>query len=69
MQIPWRSFWNGTDGPDGPIARAWNVQAWPTVYMIDHRGLIRHKNLHGSNLDGPLEKLIKEAETAANTTH
>src|SRR5436309_2133389 len=22
----WRSFWNGPDGPAGPIARAWNVR-------------------------------------------
>ncbi len=63
--IPWRSFWNGKEGPGGPIALGWNVRGWPTVYVIDHNGVIRHKYLHGKRLDEPLEKLVAEAETAA----
>ena len=61
-QIPWRSFWNGEDGPGGPIAVAWNVRGWPTTYLIDHEGIIRHKELHGEYIDGPLEKMIIAAE-------
>src|SRR5262249_39527415 len=34
-RINWRSFWNGKDGPGGPIATAWNVRGWPTVYVLD----------------------------------
>jgi thiol-disulfide isomerase/thioredoxin len=37
----WRSFWNGTNGPAGPISRAWNVRGWPTVYILDGKGVIR----------------------------
>ncbi len=66
-KIPWRSFWNGTEGPGGPIAVAWNVRGWPTVYVIDHKGVIRHKYLHGKKLDDPLEKLVVEAEAAAKS--
>lgn len=62
FQIPWRSFWNGKDGPGGPIAVAWNVRGWPTTYLIDHEGIIRHKELHGEYIDGPLEKMIVAAE-------
>ena len=62
FQIPWRSFWNGKDGPGGPIAVAWNVRGWPTTYLIDHEGIIRHKELHGNYIDGPLEKMIVAAE-------
>jgi thiol-disulfide isomerase/thioredoxin len=61
-KIPWRSFWNGPEGPLGPIAAAWNVRSWPTVYVIDHRGVIRHNDLEGEDLDKPLAKLIGEAE-------
>jgi thiol-disulfide isomerase/thioredoxin len=61
-QIPWRSFWNGPEGPPGAIAAAWNVRSWPTVYVIDHRGVIRHTTLEGEELDEPLEKLVVEAE-------
>ena len=60
--IPWRSFWNGKDGPAGPIATDWNVRGWPTVYIIDHKGIIRFKHLRREGLDEPLEQLIAEAE-------
>jgi thiol-disulfide isomerase/thioredoxin len=66
-KIPWCSFWNGREGPGGPIATTWNVRGWPTVYVIDHKGTIRHKYLHGKRLDKPLEKLVAEAEVAAKT--
>jgi hypothetical protein len=59
--IPWRSFWNGRKGP---ISTAWNVRGWPTIYVIDHKGTIRHKYLHGKRLDEPLEKFVSEAEAA-----
>jgi peroxiredoxin len=62
-KIPWRSFWNGGEGPGGLIATTWNVRGWPTVYVLDHKGTIRHRYLHGKRLDEPLEKFVTEAET------
>jgi hypothetical protein len=41
-QITWRSWWDGGD-TNGPIANQFNVHGWPTLYVIDHRGIIRHK--------------------------
>ena len=61
-QISWRTFWDGKEGPGGPIAKAWNVHFWPTVYVLDQQGIIRQKNLRGKRLDGPLEKLVKAVE-------
>lgn len=61
--IPWRSFWNGVGGPDGPISTHWGVQAWPTIYVIDDQGVIRHNDLRGTGLDLPLERLIRNAES------
>jgi len=61
--IPWQSFWNGDKGANGPIANSWNVRGWPTVYVIDQTGTIRHKHLRCEELDEPLELLIREAET------
>jgi thiol-disulfide isomerase/thioredoxin len=58
--ITWRSFWCGEQGPLGPIPRSWNVMAWPTVYIIDHTGVIRGKSLH----DALIEKFVAEAESA-----
>lgn len=39
--LNYRSAVGGTTS--GPIATAWNVHAWPTVYVIDPSGVIRKK--------------------------
>lgn len=62
QKLAWRSFWNGPNGTSGPISAAWNVHAWPTLYLIDHKGTIRYKNLRNDDLDRALEVLVKEAE-------
>lgn len=64
-KITWRSFWNGPQGTRGPISTTWNVRGWPTLYVIDHKGVIRHKWLGSPGdkvLDDAIEKLVKEAE-------
>jgi hypothetical protein len=64
-QITWRSFWNGPQGTGGPISEEWGVTGWPTLYLIDHKGVIRHKFLGSPGdkvLDEAIEKLVEEAE-------
>jgi len=63
-QITWRSFWNGPKGTGGPISSDWNVSGWPTLYLIDHEGKIRHKHL-GSPGDEVLDKEIDALVDAA----
>jgi hypothetical protein len=63
--ITWRSFWNGEKGTRGPISTAWNVQGWPTLYIIDQKGVIRHKHLGSPGdavLDKEIDKLVEAAE-------
>jgi thiol-disulfide isomerase/thioredoxin len=64
--IPWRSAWDGERDAAGPITRAWAVIGWPTVFVIDHNGIIRHDRLRGKRLDKPLEELVSQAEKAGN---
>ena len=59
--ITWRSFWNGPKGSRGPISRAWNVQGWPTVVVIDHKGIIRHRSHGGKAMDRAIEVCVAEA--------
>ena len=40
-QMTWRSWWDG-GSTDGPIQTAYNVSHWPTIYVLDHEGKIRH---------------------------
>ena len=54
-RVTWRSFWNGPKGPRGPISTAWNVRGWPTVYVIDHKGVIRYANPRGKDLDNAVD--------------
>ena len=38
-----RSWYDGGEVNGGRIAHRWNVRALPTTYIIDPRGIIRHK--------------------------
>ena len=60
-QITWRSFWNG-GGTGGPISRAWNVRSWPTIYVIDPKGVIRFKDVREKQLDEAVDQLLGEME-------
>jgi len=57
--ITWRSFWNG-GSTQGPISSAWNVRGWPTIYVLDHKGVIRYKNVRGEGMDEAVDKLLAE---------
>jgi hypothetical protein len=64
--ITWRSFWNG--GGNGPISTAWHIRGWPTLYILDPNGTIRHKHLDSPGdavLDKEIEKLVQEAQKEA----
>ena len=66
QQITWRSFWSGEKGTGGPIPAKWNVSSWPTLYFIDHKGVIRKKNLRDEKeMDKFLDALVEEAEKDA----
>jgi hypothetical protein len=67
-KMTWRSWWDGGN-TEGPIASKWNIRGWPTMYLLDHHGVIRHKWLGSPGdkvLDGAIEKLVNEAEKEAS---
>ena len=54
---------NVPDGDtDGPISTAWNIEGWPTIYLIDAKGVIRHRDLRGEELERAVDALLKEIE-------
>ena len=66
--MTWRSWWDGGN-TGGPIASKWNVSGWPTLYLIDHQGVIRQKWVGSPGdevMDREVDKLVKEA--AAGST-
>jgi hypothetical protein len=59
-KLNWRSF-----ADRRIISAKWSARGTPTYYIIDHKGVIRHKwiGYPGANaIDPALEKLIIEAE-------
>ena len=62
-KFTWPTFWNGSAGSAGGIAKDWNVHGIPTVYVIDHAGVIRSK-ARGPEFDSLIEELVKKAEAA-----
>jgi len=66
-KLNWRSF--ADHGGDarfgGPISNKWNLQGTPTLFVLDHKGVIRYRWLGSpgeKKIDEALEKLLKEAE-------
>jgi hypothetical protein len=60
--ITWRSWWDG-GSVRGPIAARWNVSAWPAIYILDGKGVIRDKYVIGAEaMDRAVDKLLKELE-------
>jgi hypothetical protein len=59
-EITWRSWWNGPKGTRGPLSSGWNVHSWPTIYLLDAKGVIRYKNIRGEKLDEAVVALLKE---------
>jgi hypothetical protein len=65
-KITWRSFFDGGK-TGGPIASKYNVRGWPTLYVIDHKGMIRNKFVGspgGKVLDDAIESILKEIDGA-----
>jgi len=60
-KITWRSWWDG-GGTKGPVASKWQVHGWPTIYIIDAKGIIRVKDDRGEIADKPA--LLERAVTA-----
>src|SRR4051812_3110724 len=59
--LTWRSFWNG-GGTSGPISSAWGIRGWPSIFVIDHKGIIRYRDVRGHDMDHAVDELLKELE-------
>jgi len=63
-RVTWRSF-KSKQGSDKNIAHEWVITSWPTLFLIDHNGIIR-KKWEGSpdpkDLDQEIDKLVSVVE-------
>jgi peroxiredoxin len=57
-ELNWPSF---QDTREGPISKAYNVSSWPTIFVLDRKGVIRYRGLyHRSDIAAAAEKLLQE---------
>ena len=59
-KITWRQHVMGTTS--GALAAKWNVRSWPTIYILDAKGVIRFKDLRDEEMEEAVVKLIEEAK-------
>ena len=61
--VTWPSWWD--DG--GRISGQWGVELFPTLFVIDHKGVVRYTYVGAPDvpaLERNLEGLVREAESA-----
>jgi thiol-disulfide isomerase/thioredoxin len=60
--MPWTHWW---DGPKGSVTKMFKIKAFPTMYLIDAKGVIRQKwigNPGNEKIDKAVEELVAEAK-------
>jgi hypothetical protein len=65
-QITWRSWFQGST--DGPISRLYKIEGYPTLFLLDHKGVIRKQYLgapSSEQLDKEIDALVREAEAGS----
>ena len=62
QDLSWPSFFDG-GSTSGPIATAWGIRGWPTIFVLDAEGVIRAKDLRGEELEAKLEELLTEQDS------
>src|SRR5262245_58261149 len=58
-RITWPNIYGGPPG-ENEIAGRWNVTGWPTIYILDHEGIIRHRDLRDDDMQNAVEALLKK---------
>ncbi|HZZ73713.1 MAG TPA: TlpA disulfide reductase family protein [Pirellulales bacterium] len=59
--INWRNFWDGKS----ELVENWGIQYFPSIFVIDQKGVIRYKDVRGQAMDDAIELLLSEGSTPA----
>jgi thiol-disulfide isomerase/thioredoxin len=58
-EMPWAQWWVGASSN---LAEDWNIEYFPTVYVIDAAGVIRNEGVTGKDLEEAVTVLLKKME-------
>jgi thiol-disulfide isomerase/thioredoxin len=62
-QMPWTHWWD--NGKESSIVGKYRIRGYPTIYVLDHNGVIRHKWFMDPGpraMDAAIDELVKAAE-------
>jgi hypothetical protein len=48
------------DARKGPISNTYNINAWPTIYVLDRNGVIRYRDPYHRDMAAAVDKLLPE---------
>jgi thiol-disulfide isomerase/thioredoxin len=57
-EMPWTHWW---DGRGGKLTEQYQVRFFPTVYVLDKKGVIRYKHVRGEDMDHAVDALLNES--------
>lgn len=60
--ITWRNVLAGS--VDGELPQAWGVGGWPTIYVLDSKGVIRFGDVRDEEMDRAVDSLLAEIDAA-----
>ena len=67
--LTWRSFQNDA-GVDGVISDQWAIRGWPTLFILDSKGVIRWTGHGGGDvIDATITKCLAEMGHEVEITH
>lgn len=61
-KITWRQHVMGTTR--GALPMKWNVQGWPTIYILDEKGVIRFRDLRDEEMEEAVLGLLTKMKEA-----
>ena len=56
--VTWRSSWQGST--EGPIPTEWGIDSYPTIFVLDAKGVIRAVDARGPELARVVDRLVEE---------
>jgi peroxiredoxin len=62
-EMDWQHVWDRGGTRTSPIQIAYNVQHWPTIFVLDRSGIIRYIDVHGHELDRAVDELLESEHT------
>ena len=61
MSVTWRSSWQGSTS--GVWPRAWGITSYPTIFVLDAKGVIRYMDKRGPEMDKAVDALLDEMKS------